>query len=183
MTFAARTRDNNMEPMLNSSMKRATPFAYGAGHIRPNRAMDPGLVYDLTIDDYLNFLCAYGYNQTVIRKFSDEPHKCSKSFTLAKFNYPSIVVPNLGSKPVIVTRKVKNVGTPGAYTAFVKAPAGVSISVNPKILKFNGIGEEKKFKIVMKQNVVVKPKDYVFGRLKWSDGKHYVRSPIVVKHC
>ncbi|EXB51049.1 Subtilisin-like protease [Morus notabilis] len=177
----ARARDNNMEPMLNSSMKRETPFAYGAGHIRPNRAMDPGLVYDLTIDDYLDFLCAHGYNQTLVRKFSDKPHKCSKSFTMANFNYPSIAVPNL-SKSVIVTRKLKNVGTPGTYKAYVKAPIGVSIYVKPKSLKFDRIGEEKRFKIVVKPKAVGKSKDYVFGHLKWSDGKHFVRSPIVVKH-
>lgn len=180
--FAARTRDDNKEPLLDSSMKEATPFAYGAGHIQPNRACDPGLVYDLTTNDYLNFLCARGYNETLLKIFSDKPHKCPKSFTLANFNYPSIVVPNLGSKSVIVSRKVKNVGTPGTYTASVKAPTGVSVSVKPKSLKFDKIGEEKKFNIVLKPKGVRKSaKGYVFGQLKWSDGKHYVRSPIVVK--
>jgi hypothetical protein len=34
--------------MRNESSVKATPFDYGAGHMRPKRAMDPGLVYDLT---------------------------------------------------------------------------------------------------------------------------------------
>jgi hypothetical protein len=46
-----------MDPTRNESSVKATPFDYyGAGHMRPNRAMDPGLVYDLTTDDYLGFL-------------------------------------------------------------------------------------------------------------------------------
>lgn len=164
-------------------MKKATPFAYGAGHIQPNHAMDPGLVYDLTTDDYLNFLCARGYNETLLKLFSDKPHNCPKSFTLANFNYPSIVVTNLGSESIVVSRKVKNVGTPGIYTVYVKQPAGVSVSVWPKSLKFSKIGEEKKFNVFVKPKGVGKStKDgYVFGHLKWSDGKHNVRSPIVVK--
>ncbi|POO02855.1 Subtilase [Trema orientale] len=179
---SARTRDDNKEPMLDSSMERATSFAYGSGHMRPNRAMDPGLVYDLTIDDYFNFLCAHGYNEIVLKLFSNKPNKCPKSFTLANFNYPSVVVANLSSEPVIVTRRVKNVGSPSTYRASVRAPLGVSIYVKPTSLQFSRIGEEKKFEIVLKAKVAGKPEDYVFGQLKWSDGKHYVRSPIVVKY-
>lgn len=165
-----------------ATMQSATPFAYGAGHIQPNRATDPGLVYDLSVDDYFHFLCAHGYNDTTIKLFSNKPHKCSKSFPLTNFNYPSIVVPNVGSEPVIVSRKVKNVGKPSTYTAYVKAPYGVSVSVKPKRLKFKRIGQEKKFKIVFKPKGVEKRNDYFFGQLKWSDGMHFVRSPIVLKH-
>ncbi|KAE8726867.1 Subtilisin-like protease SBT5.3 [Hibiscus syriacus] len=117
----AKTRDNSVNPMLDSDKKMATPFEYGAGHVKPNRAMDRGLVYDLTIDDYLNYLCARGYNQTLIQLFSGKPYSCSKLNRVTDLNYPSITVPELDHSATI-TRKVKNVGTPWTYRAHVKSP-------------------------------------------------------------
>ncbi|KAG2688731.1 hypothetical protein I3843_09G109400 [Carya illinoinensis] len=175
----ARTRDNTVHPVLNGSFVKATPFSYGAGHIRPNRAMDPGLVYDLTVNDYLDFLCALGYNQTEVELFSEAPCKCRKSASLLHFNNPSIAVPKL-SGTVRVTRRLKNVGSPGTYSARVRKPAGISIRVKPKTLKFKKVGEEKRFKLTLKLEKPGVAKGYVFGGLIWSDGKHYVRSPIVV---
>ena len=41
MHFAATTVDNTRRPILDSTLvNEATPFDYGAGHIRPNRAAD-----------------------------------------------------------------------------------------------------------------------------------------------
>ncbi len=68
--------------MLNATDSLATPFSYGAGHVQPNRAMDPGLVYDTTIDDYLNFFCALGYNETQLSVFSQGPYQCHKRFSI-----------------------------------------------------------------------------------------------------
>lgn len=168
-----------MEPLLNASNYKATPFSYGAGHVQPNHAMDPGLVYDTSLKDYLNFLCSFGYNATQIEIFSDEPYRCSKKISLINLNYPSITVPNL-SGSITVTRTLKNVGTPGTYKARVQNPAGIVVSIKPKNLKFKMVGEEKSFKVTLRVQKLKKPKDYVFGKLIWSDGKHYVRSPIVV---
>ncbi|KAK9284179.1 hypothetical protein L1049_023347 [Liquidambar formosana] len=178
---SARTRDNSMEPMLNASYFKATPFSYGAGHVRPNRAMDPGLVYDLTIDDYLNFLCALGYNQTLITLFSEGPHTCPEPpISLTDFNYPSITVPKLFGS-ITVTRTVKNVGFPATYKVRVRKPTGISVFVKPESLEFKEIGEEKTFNITLKVKEGGAGGDYLYGQLIWSDEKHYVRSPIVVK--
>ncbi|KAH7674294.1 Tripeptidyl-peptidase II protein [Dioscorea alata] len=174
----ARTRDNEEMPMKNSSFTKATPFSYGAGHARPNRAMNPGLVYDLTTSDYLNFLCTIGYNSTKIARFNTKNYFCStKPVKLEDLNYPSITVPKLRGV-VTVTRKVKNVGSPGTYIARIQEPAGVSVSVKPDRLVFDKVGQEKVF--VVSLQAKRKGNGYVFGRLIWSDGKHFVRSPIVV---
>nr|GEW93920.1 subtilisin-like protease SBT5.3 [Tanacetum cinerariifolium] len=177
----ARTRDNEVKPMTNASHLKATPFSYGAGHVQPNRAMDPGLVYDLKTTDYLDLMCALGYTKSQIEKFSETPYKCpTKNISLTDLNYPSITVPNLKGS-ITVTRTVKNVGSPATYTAQVFKLAGLSVVVQPKSLTFNKIGEEKSFKVILKFKKGSVANDYVFGQLKWSDGKHYVRSPIVVK--
>ncbi|KAG2678316.1 hypothetical protein I3843_12G140400 [Carya illinoinensis] len=178
----AKTRDNDKQPIRDSSSLKATPIDYGAGHVQPNRAVDPGLVYDLTVDDYLNFLCARGYNQTLLRLFTDKPHVCPKPFGLENFNYPSITVPTLLANPVTVTRTVTNVGSAnGAYKVSVKEPRGVMVSVEPTSLDFKSIGEKKSFKATLKlKSSASKIEDYVFGQLVWSDGKHVVRSPVAV---
>ncbi|XVF31956.1 hypothetical protein REPUB_Repub17cG0040100 [Reevesia pubescens] len=177
---SASTWDNLKEPILNVSNIKAGPFSYGAGHIQPNLAMDPGLVYDLGATDYLNFLCTLGYNETLISMFSQNPYKCPKLISLANFNYPSITIPNLVGS-ITVTRTVKNVGSPGTYRAQVQRPMGISVYVKPKKLKFKKAGEEKTFSVTLKVNKAHSVKEYVFGQLIWSDHEHYVRSPIVVK--
>lgn len=168
--------------MLDSSFEKATPFSYGAGHIRPNRAMDPGLVYDLSPNDYLDFLCGVGYNSTLVQKLSGGSYKCPEHFSLLNFNYPSISVPySYLNSTVTVSRTLKNVGTPGTYTARIRQPVGVSVSVEPSTLTFGKPDEEKSFKLSLELEDTSKVKNVtVFGELLWSDGKHHVRSPIVV---
>ncbi|GER29219.1 subtilisin-like serine endopeptidase family protein [Striga asiatica] len=104
MTTAS-TIDNTWNPITNNSNAKATPFNYGGGHIDPNRVMDPGLIYDLQTTDYLNLLCALGYNQTQIKLFWKKSITCRKpNIRLIDFNYPSLTVPFFNG-PVTVTRK------------------------------------------------------------------------------
>lgn len=170
-----------MHPMQDGGSERgelATPFSYGSGHVQPVGAMDPGLVYDLTTEDYLDFLCALGYDESMMRVFSDGAYQCPPSASLLNFNYPSIAVQNLNNGRVTVTRKLKNVGSPGEYKASVRRPEGVNVVVEPRVLKFDQVGEEKSFTMTFSGasplNAVVD------GTLIWSDGKHFVSSPIVV---
>ncbi|KAJ4970716.1 hypothetical protein NE237_003815 [Protea cynaroides] len=41
--------------------KEAMPFDYGAENVDPISALDPSLVYDLAVEDYIGFLCALNY--------------------------------------------------------------------------------------------------------------------------
>ncbi|KAL5981531.1 hypothetical protein ACLOJK_015593 [Asimina triloba] len=178
----AQTQDNTGMQIRDSSLLKATPFSYGHGHVQPDLAADPGLVYDLTIKDYLNFLCGVGYNETQIAKFANQTHKCDPHSSLLNFNYPSITVPDLGSRqPITISRRVKNVGCPSTYTVKVTAPPGIDVSVQPKSLKFEKMNEEKTFKVSLQAKEGRVTGDYVFGKLIWSDGIHHVGSPIVVR--
>ncbi|XP_068645575.1 subtilisin-like protease SBT5.3 [Aristolochia californica] len=177
----ATTRDNAGSTIQNITSLEDNPFGYGAGHVCPNAAMDPGLIYDLNPVHYLDFLCAVGYNATQIGAFTNDSYTCEpSSVNLLNFNYPSITVPNLVGS-VTVSRTVKIVSSSGKYTAVIEAPPGVLVSVEPTILKFEMIGEEQTFNVTLQaQSAGGGGGDYVFGKLIWTDGMHYVRSPIVV---
>jgi hypothetical protein len=95
-------------------------------------------------------------------------------------NYPSITLPNLGLKVVNVTRTVTNVGPPSTYSVKAQLP-GYKISVVPNSLNFKKIGEKKTFQVVVQARSVTRRKKYRFGELKWTNGKHIVRSPITVR--
>ncbi|XP_019413278.1 PREDICTED: subtilisin-like protease SBT5.4 [Lupinus angustifolius] len=177
--------DNTGGPILDSSLKKATPFDYGAGQIRPNNAVNPGLVYDLDTTDYLNFLCGRGYNSSTIKLFYKEPYTCPESFNLADFNYPSITIINLDSEhPRSVTRTLTNVGPPSTYKVLINEHRQVETLVEPNILIFKEKGEKKKFKVTFKLRPPLKEDQshYFFGRLDWTNGKHHVRSPFVVQN-
>ncbi|KOM36946.1 hypothetical protein LR48_Vigan03g032700 [Vigna angularis] len=178
----ATTLDNTNRPIQDAFAKTlATPFAYGSGHVKPNLAIDPGLVYDLGLTDYLNFLCASGYDQQLISSLNFErTFICSGTHSVTDLNYPSITLPNLGLKPVTITRTVTNVGTPSTYAATAQLP-GYNITIVPNSLTFNKIGEKKTFKVTVQASSVTKRRTYQFGELRWTDGKHIVRSPITVK--
>ncbi|KAK8466271.1 hypothetical protein PHAVU_008G047700 [Phaseolus vulgaris] len=181
MTTAS-TRDNTNRPIRDAFAKTlATPFAYGSGHVQPDLAIDPGLVYDLGLTDYLNFLCASGYDQQLISALNfNRTFICSGTHSVTDLNYPSITLPNLGLKAVTITRTVTNVGTPSTYTASANLP-GYNIAVVPNSLTFSKIGEKKTFKVTVQASSVTKRRTYQFGELRWTDGKHIVRSPITVK--
>ncbi|CAM0877384.1 unnamed protein product [Alopecurus aequalis] len=61
--------DNTGGVIRDMSMgKKAGPYELGAGHVDPNRALDPGLVYDNDEDDYISFMCALGAYERLVRQ-------------------------------------------------------------------------------------------------------------------
>ncbi|GLJ43702.1 hypothetical protein SUGI_0909950 [Cryptomeria japonica] len=181
MTTAYST-DNAGHPILDiATGNPSTPFDHGAGHADPQTALHPGLVYDLTAEDYLHFLCSINYTDYQIKILARRNFTCPGNNPITfpeKLNYPSFVV--IFTSPVVeLTRTVTNVGPAGStYKFSVSLPATVAAEVEPATLSFSETGEKRSYtvKFTSKSNSA----DWTFGSLTWTDGKHSVRSPIAI---
>ncbi|KAF2324297.1 hypothetical protein GH714_011782 [Hevea brasiliensis] len=92
----AYTKYKNGKTILDvSTGQPSTPLDYGAGYVNPVAALDPGLVYDTTVEDYLGFLCALNYSSSQIKLATNRDFTCdpSKKYSLGDLNYPSFSVP------------------------------------------------------------------------------------------
>lgn len=171
--------------------KPSTAFDHGAGHVDPVSALNPGLIYDLTVDDYLNFLCAINYSAPQISILAKRNFTCDtdKKYSVADLNYPSFAVPlqtplgggGEGSSTVVKhTRTLTNVGSPSTYKVSIFSESeSVKISVEPGSLSFSELNEKKSFTVTFTATSMPSNTN-IFGRIEWSDGKHMVGSPIVV---
>ncbi|KAM0912203.1 hypothetical protein ACQ4PT_012909 [Festuca glaucescens] len=170
-----------------STGNASTPFARGAGHVDPNRAVDPGLVYDAGTEDYITFLCALGYTAKQVAVFSSAANCSTRAgSSVGNHNYPAFSVVFTSSKPAVVTQRrvVRNVGANASamYRAKVSSPAGVSVTVSPEQLQFSAAQKTQEYRVTFAQgpagSVTAK---HTFGSIVWSDGeKHTVTSPITV---
>ncbi|KAJ1689251.1 hypothetical protein LUZ63_013406 [Rhynchospora breviuscula] len=180
----ALTNNNIGKPLTTSLGANANYHDTGAGEISPLRALSPGLVYETTAQDYLQFLCYYGYKEQIIRKISGTNFSCSSANPspdlISTINYPSISIPRLGkNNPVTVTRTLTNVGPHNStYAATINPPAGVSVKVSPEKLVFGTRWLKASYQISFSESGA--PKGYSYGSVTWSDGAHSVRTGFAV---
>ncbi|RLN07063.1 subtilisin-like protease SBT1.7 [Panicum miliaceum] len=126
-----------------STGEASTPFVRGAGHVDPNCALDPGLVYDTGTDDYISFLCALGYTaeQIAVLTRDGSVTDCStRSGSVGDLNCPAFsVVFGSGDGKVTQRRVVRSAKATytQVYTATVTSPAGVHVAVEPPTLQFS----------------------------------------------
>ncbi|XP_048227839.1 subtilisin-like protease SBT1.8 [Ricinus communis] len=171
----AYTVDSTNTPLQDAvTAKFSNPWAYGSGHVDPKRALSPGLVYDISPQDYVTFLCSLNYdlNLTCPRKFSD----------LGELNYPSFSV-LFGKKTTAVrySRELTNVGTARAtYRVAVTAPSEVAVTVAPAKLVFKKVGEKLRYTATFaaKRNAKKPAGGAAFGSIVWSNAKYKVSSPV-----
>ncbi|WP_077036348.1 S8 family serine peptidase [Pelomonas sp. KK5] len=170
MTSAMDTLDDGLTGMQNGKL----PWSQGAGFIQPNKAMDPGLVYDMGKADFVKYQCL---TQKSLVSASD----CSTYGTLDQtynLNLPSITVGTMVG-PTVVTRSVTNVGTAAAtYTSTASLPGMGSVAVSPASLTLNP-GETKSFTVTMTPGASTPQFTWMYGSLSWTDGTHVVRSPML----
>ncbi|XP_009799242.1 subtilisin-like protease SBT3 [Nicotiana sylvestris] len=189
MMTTADVLDNTQNPIQDIGRPEnaaATPLAMGAGHINPNKAIDPGLIYDTTPQDYINLLCALNLTSKQIKTITRSSYTCpNPSLDL---NYPSFIAYfNVNSSELDPTRiqefkrTVTNVGERvSEYTAELTAMPGLKVSIVPEKLVFKDKYEKQSYKLRIECPKLMN--DFlVHGSLRWMEkgGKYVVRSPIV----
>lgn len=156
----------------------ANPFDFGAGHIVPNSAVDPGLIYDTTDDEFDAVACGIE-SPAVGQARCDALAAAGFSFGAADMNQPSISVSQLINERTI-TRRVTNVSdTSETYVAEIELPPGISVSVSPNSLAV-GPGQTASFDVTLRYESGTLDL-WRFGSLTWSGSEHSVRSPIAVR--
>ncbi|KAK6245221.1 hypothetical protein SCA6_008311 [Theobroma cacao] len=180
--------DNTGSPIKDTgdNLRPASPLAMGAGHINPNKALDPGLIYDATVEDYVNLLCGLNFTAEQIKTITKSSNNCSNP--ARDLNYPSFIAffndrdAKRNSKTVKeFQRTVTNVGEGSStYKATVTPINGVKVTVEPDQLVFKEKNDKKNFKLSVEAPSQL-DEAVSFGYLTWEDigGKHVVRSPIV----
>ncbi|KAJ3707670.1 hypothetical protein LUZ61_011375 [Rhynchospora tenuis] len=191
MMTTASSVDNMMEPIKDIGTKGhlATPLAMGSGQIEPNKALDPGLVYDAGPKDYIKLLCASNFTYDQI-KIITRSSSVDCSGASQDLNYPSFIAFFEGKNTSSLTdtavkvfrRTVTNVGDhETTYSAVVKGVKGLLITVKPDKLVFKKKYEKQSFEVRIEGQIRNRKEEVVHGSLAWVDdkGNHEVRSPIV----
>lgn len=156
------TQSTNMDNPI-----AGTPFAYGAGFVQPNKALNPGLIYDAGWSDWIGFLCGTG--SLNCGAASPDP---------SNMNYPSIAIGSLAGSQT-VTRTVTSVSDANAiYTPEIDGLAGIMVSFSPETIEISP-GESVSYEVTFANDGA--PVDtYATGGITWVDGEQRVRSAVAV---
>jgi subtilisin family serine protease len=154
--------DSNTDPLVI--------FKQGAGHVRPNQALNPGLVFDSGFGDWIAFICGTQPGAFCAPGQAIDP---------SDFNVASIAVGNLTGTQT-VKRRVTNVsGAPATFTATHAGMAGFTVTVSPASLVLAN-GQTKQFTVTLTRTTAPL-NEYTGGQLTLTDGTHVVRLPMVAK--
>ncbi len=167
MTTAASTFNDGQPGLSNGRL----PFAQGAGHVVPNAATNPGLVYDAGTTDYIRYLCGAGLVGAATCNFTG-------SIADYNLNLPSLTAASVLGK-LSMTRTVTNVSdTASTYTATATLP-GFTVAVAPPTLTL-APGAKGTFTVNLARTTAAM-NAYSFGTLEWRDGTHVVTSPLTAR--
>ncbi|WP_344219922.1 S8 family serine peptidase [Kribbella sancticallisti] len=161
------------KPIQNDSGSPGNPFGYGAGLVQPKSAMDPGLVYDSSYDDWAKFVCGSG-------QVAETHVLCANGkIDPSNLNYPTIAVGDLAGKQT-VTRTVRNVSKYAeVYLPKVEALTGIKVTVSPKLLVVLP-GHTATYTVTFEHNGAPL-EQYSFGKLIWRSSKHVVSSTLAIR--
>ena len=146
------------------------PFAQGAGFVDPNRAADPGLVFDARANDWRGYLKSLGvqfapaYDSVPVIDGSD-------------LNQASIAIGALAGKQT-VTRTVTNVGQEEQYTVSSDVP-GIDVSADvPSFTPKAGAAQVLRLTLTRTSATLG---DWAKGFVYLKSAHHTVRVPVAVR--
>jgi hypothetical protein len=148
-------------------------FRQGAGHARPNEALNPGLVFDSGFADWLGFLCGTQLPASF----------CTNAgvpvLDPSDLNIASIAIGDLAGTQ-IVKRKVTNVGARATYNYALSGLTGITVAVSPSSFTLNpGQSQELTFTFTV---AGAAPNAFVGGQMTWTGSNNErVRIPVVVR--
>ena len=150
------------------------PFDYGAGQVVPKGAVNPGLVYDSGIVEWIGFLCGTGQLATSSCTGSGIP-----VVEPSNLNQASIAVDGLAGIQT-VTRTVRNVGASAlALTPTVSGLTGFNVTFSPTTLTV-ARGATATYTATFTRTTAAL-NAYELGAITWNGGTHSVRSPVVLR--
>ncbi|KAL2543908.1 Subtilisin-like protease SBT1.7 [Forsythia ovata] len=135
----------NRSLILDEKHQPADIYAIGAGHINPSRALDPGLVYDITTDDYIAYLCGLGYTEQQLAVITRRSINCHGS---------EFTVTNVGDAR-------------STYNLVLERIRGVDIVVQPTELIFTEVNRQMTYTIFFSRKEFTVNGSYVEGSIAW----------------
>ncbi|EEF32036.1 Xylem serine proteinase 1 precursor, putative [Ricinus communis] len=182
----ATTIDNAGNP-IKAGRNPATPFDIGAGNIVPDLVFNPGLVYEVTNENFIDFLCTQGNAYFGSDDLKDkltlilrEEIRCKQvdvpSYNL---NHPSIAVNGLRRGPVTVKRTATIANTDSKiFSIVVGMPNSVSVKASTPVLDYTDGSSSKDFYLQFEN---INATSNVYGFIAWTDNStFYVKSPIAL---
>ncbi|CAI9114779.1 OLC1v1015580C1 [Oldenlandia corymbosa var. corymbosa] len=160
-------------------------FSYGAGHLNPVKAANPGIVYKTTKEEYHNLLCSMNISSDTATKMSGFNISCDdyqRGFKPKDLNYPSMASPiesGHGKFQVQFKRRATNVGVAMSmyYAKLSCYQSPCNATVAPEKLEFKALNEEIPFVVTVSGENL---ESVLSASLEWNDGTQVARSPIVV---
>ncbi|XP_057479687.1 subtilisin-like protease SBT2.2 isoform X1 [Actinidia eriantha] len=161
-------------PDINQSP--ATPFDMGNGFVNATAALDPGLIFDSSYDDYMSFLCGINGSAPVVLNYTGQ--SCGVSTVSGTdLNLPSITIAKL-IQTRVVQRTVTNVAGNETYSVGWSAPYGVFLKVTPN--RFS-IATGERMVLTVSLNATMNSTVASYGRIGlFGHRGHVVRIPVSV---
>ncbi|KAJ9183381.1 hypothetical protein P3X46_007243 [Hevea brasiliensis] len=163
-------------PELNKSP--ATPFDMGSGFVNATAALDPGLIFDSSYNDYMSFLCGINGSGPVIFNYTGQ--NCwmyNSTINGADLNLPSVTISKLDQCRT-VQRTVVNIAGNETYSVGWSAPYGVAVKVAPTHFSIAS-GEKQVLNIIF--SAIMNSTTASFGRIGlFGSQGHVLNIPLAV---